>query len=81
MKCWPLYVIHNHTLTCADLVLSCFKIHALKSPSILEQNSNISRSKPDKLTYKNDITGISPVTIPVTWAVLSNHIIAWLINI
>ena len=44
--------MHDHTLTCADLVLSCFKIRAFKSPChrSLEQNSNISRSKPDNLT-------------------------------
>ena len=44
---------------------------------ILEQDSNISRLKLDMLTYISDITGISPIT----WAVLSNHIMTWFINI
>ena len=44
---------------------------------ILEQDGNISLLKSDILTYINDITRISPVT----WAVLSNQIMAWLINI
>ena len=63
--------LHDHTLTFAELVLSCFKrpLHSILRVIV------------DMLTHINDITRTSPIT----WAVLSNHVIAliyrwWLVQ-
>ena len=63
-------ILYDHTLTCADLVLLCFKIRTLNYWCNLRSTSR-SQSY-DMLTYIMPSLGFPPVS----WAVLSNQIIA-----